>query len=157
MAAPFGLPIGDIGKRATELVDKAKAIAVAGVIATFFGLVGVFTLAASMAALLAMWLPWPGALAITAATFLAITAISLWIGALSTGTSAPAAPSDPAADQSMEQALSSLTDLPLEVARKMIAERPIAALAIFSGFGMLIARRPEVAIKLVERLVQRFT
>ena len=157
MAAPFGLPIGDIGKRATELVDKAKAIAIAGVIATFFGLVGVFTLAASMAALLAIWLPWPAALAITAATFLAITAISLWVGALSTGAPSTTPGAEAAQDQSMEQALASLTDLPLEAARKMIAERPIAALAIFSGFGMLIARRPEIAIKLVERLVQRFS
>ncbi len=54
-------------------------------------------------------------------------------------------------------AFGSLTDLPMEAARKIISERPIAALAVFSGFGVLIARRPEVAIRLVERLIERFT
>jgi hypothetical protein len=146
-----------IGQKAGAIVDRAKSIAIAGVIATFFGLVGVFTLAASMAFTLATWMVWPAALALTAVTFLAITAIALWIGTRP-GSSAAVAPAlDPEQEASVESAFSSLTDLPMEAARKIIAERPIAALAVFSGFGVLIARRPEIAIRLVERLIARFT
>jgi hypothetical protein len=159
MAGLFGSQMDQIGQKAGAIVDRAKSIAIAGVIATFFGLVGVFTLAASMAFTLATWMVWPAALALTSVTFLAITAIALWIGTRpSSGTSATATPAfDPEQEASVESAFSSLTDLPMEAARKIIAERPIAALAVFSGFGVLIARRPEIAIRLVERLIARFT
>jgi membrane protein implicated in regulation of membrane protease activity len=158
MAGLFGSQIDQIGQKAGAIVDRAKSIAIAGVIATFFGLVGVFTLAASMAFTLAMWMVWPAALAVTAVTFLAITAIALWIGTRPSGSSSVPAPVlNPEEEASVESAFSSLTDLPMEAARKIIAERPIAALAVFSGFGVLIARRPEIAIRLVERLIARFT
>jgi hypothetical protein len=163
MAGLFGSQMDQIGQKAGKIVDRAKSIAIAGVIATFFGLVGVFTLAASMAFTLRMWMVWPAALALTAVTFLSITAIALWIGtrpgnggASSSASSTPP-PADAEHDASIESAFSSLTDLPMEAARKIIAERPIAALAVFSGFGVLIARRPEIAIRLVERLIARFT
>lgn len=152
--------IGNLGQKADQFVDKAKNVAIAGVVATFFGLAGVLLLAAAIAATLAMWMVWPAALAITAVAFLAITSIALWMG-----TQAGAKPrehvdadGDGKADEgSIESALGAMTDLPMEVARKIISERPIAALAVFSGFGVLIARRPEVAIRLVERLIARFT
>ena len=156
--------IGNLGQKADQLVDKAKNVAIAGVIATFFGLAGVLTLAAAMAATLHLWLVWPAALAITAVAFLSITSIALWMG-----TQAGTKSSKDNNGQhehhhhggpdegSIESALGAMTDLPMEVARKIISERPIAALAVFSGFGVLIARRPEVAIRLVERLIARFT
>jgi len=155
--------IGNLGQKADQLVDKAKSVAIAGVIATFFGLAGVLVLAAAMASTLAMWVVWPAALAITAVAFLAITSIALWMatqaGAKSSrDTSRNENNHQTGADEgSIESALSAMTDLPMEVARKIISERPIAALAVFSGFGVLIARRPEVAIRLVERLIARFT
>ena len=155
--------IGNLGQKADQFVDKAKSVAIAGVIATFFGLAGVLLLAAAMAATLAMWVVWPAALAITAVAFLAITSIALWMGTQAgTKSSKEAAQSDHhhhngADEGSIESALGAMTDLPMEVARKIISERPIAALAVFSGFGVLIARRPEVAIRLVERLIARFT
>ncbi len=157
MAGLFGSQMDQIGQKAGAIVDRAKSIAIAGVIATFFGLVGVFTLAASIAFTLAMWMVWPAALALTAVTFLAITAIALWIGTRPSSTTGAAPVLDPEQEASVESAFSSLTDLPMEAARKIIAERPIAALAVFSGFGVLIARRPEIAIRLVERLIARFT
>jgi hypothetical protein len=157
MAGLFGSQMDQIGQKAGAIVDRAKSIAIAGVIATFFGLVGVFTLAASMAFTLRAWMAWPAALALTAVTFLAITAIALWIGTRPISPSAPAPASNPEEEANVESAFSSLTDLPMEAARKIIAERPIAALAVFSGFGVLIARRPEIAIRLVERLIARFT
>jgi Putative Actinobacterial Holin-X, holin superfamily III len=157
MAGLFGSQMDQIGQKAGAMVDRAKSIAIAGVIATFFGLVGVFTLAAAMAFTLAIWMVWPAALALTAVTFLAITAIALWIGTRPAATSGAAPVLDPEQEASVESAFSSLTDLPMEAARKIIAERPIAALAVFSGFGVLIARRPEIAIRLVERLIARFT
>ncbi len=151
-------PIGQIGAKAEQFVDKAKVIAIVGVIALFFGLAGSFLLAAAIVALLAIWMPWPAALAVTGVGFLAITAIALWVGTRSSSSKSPEPEAaNPEQDNMMESALSSLTDLPLEAARKIISERPIAALAVFSGFGVLIARRPEVAIRLVERLVSRFT
>jgi hypothetical protein len=147
--------MGQIGAKAEQIVDKAKLIAIAGVIALFFGLAGAFLMAGAFAALLAMWLPWPAALAITGVGFLSITAIALWVGTRSPKMSDEDSGAEH--DSMVDSALSSLTDLPLDAARKIISERPLAALAVFSGFGALIARRPEVAIRLVERLITRFT
>lgn len=152
----------DLGQKADEFVDRAKSVAVAGVIATFFGLAGVFLLAGSMATLLMLWMPVPGALAVTAVAFLSITSIALWMGTQPGRSSKEKEPVDRDGDgqpdhNSIESALGAMTDLPMEVARKIISERPIAALAVFSGFGVLIARRPEIAIRLVERLIARFT
>lgn len=153
----FGSQMGQIGQKAGAIVDRAKTLAIAGVIATFFGLVGCFTLAAAAAYLLATWMAWPAALALTAIAFLAVAAIALWIGTRPAGPASATPDLDPAQEASVESAFSSLTDLPMEAARKIISERPIAALAVFSGFGVLIARRPEIAIRLVERLIARFT
>src|ERR1700753_1840129 len=95
MAGLFGSQMDQIGQKAGAIVDRAKSIAIAGVIATFFGLVGVFTLAASMAFPLAMWMVWPAALALTAVTFLSITAIALWIGTRPTSGSSSSATAPP--------------------------------------------------------------
>lgn len=152
--------IGKIGQKADALVDRAKSVAIGGVIATFFGLAGVLLLAAAAAATLAIWLVWPAALAITAVGFLSIASIALWMGthAASKPKDAVDIDGDGKPDEgNIESALSAMTDLPMEVARKIIAERPIAALAVFSGFGALIARRPEIALRLVERLIARFS
>ncbi len=146
------MQLKDVG----SIVDRARLLAIAGVFAFFFGLAGVFVLAAAMAAMLNIWLIWPAALGITAGVFIGVAAISLWLGVKPSGDHA-SKPATPEEDKAVESAFGSLTDLPMEMARKIISERPIAALAIFSGFGVLIARRPELAIRLVERLIARFT
>jgi hypothetical protein len=138
-----------------QFVDKARVIAIASVFATFLGLAGMFTLAAACAVLLAEWMHWAGALAVTAVGFLALAAIALWVG-IKPSRALPDEEPEPA-DPTMESAFSALTDLPLEMARKIITERPIAALAVFSGFGVLIARRPDLAMKMVDKLINRFT
>lgn len=146
------MQLKDVG----TIVDKAKVLAIAGVFAFFFGIAGAFTLAAAMASALAMWLSWPAALGITAGTFIAIAGMALWLG-LKPSSHAKQQAVTPEEEKAVESAFGSLTDLPLDMARKIISERPIAALAMFSGFGVLIARRPEIAIRLVERLIARFT
>jgi hypothetical protein len=139
-----------------QIVDKAKVVAFAGLFALLMGLAGAFALAAALAALLAQWLVWPAALAVTAVACLALAAIGLWVGVRSPSSSHAKA-SVEGEDQAVESAMSQLSDLPMEMAKKIISERPIAALAVFSGFGVLIARRPEIAVRLVERLITRFT
>ncbi len=149
------MAVGDVG----HFVDKAKVVAVASLFAIVLGFAGAFALAAAMATLLSQWLVWPAALAITAVACMALAAIALWIG-VKPSAHAKLAASNKAIegeDQAVESAMSQLTDLPMEMAKKIITERPIAALAVFSGFGVLIARRPELAVRLVERLITRFT
>lgn len=133
-------------------MDRAKGVAIAAGAASLLALAGVFTLAAAGAATLAIWVPWPAALAITAVGFLAIAAIAMWIGVQ------PAHPSsnhDRDSEQASDAALAML-DLPLEAAKKIIQERPIAALVMVSGIGLLIARKPQVALKVFDKVLERF-
>jgi len=133
-------------------MDRAKGVAIAAGAASLLALAGTFMLAASLAATLAVWLPLPAALAITAVAFLAVAAIAMW-----TGVQPERVKSDETdADQISEAALA-LVDLPVDAARKIISERPIAAVVVVSGFGLLLARRPDVALKVVDKVLQRFT
>jgi hypothetical protein len=50
-----------------------------------------------------------------------------------------------------------LVDLPMEAAKRIIQERPIAAVVLVSGFGLLIARRPQIALKVVDKILERFS
>jgi hypothetical protein len=113
--------------------------------AVFLGVVGVLVLAAGLAAVCAIWMPWPAALIVTAVAFLAGAAILLWFSTLSP------APKAHARKETPEQGPDLLTGLPIEAARRMIMERPLAAVLLFSGFGAMLARSPESAIRLVER------
>ena len=133
-------------------MDRAKGVAIAAGAASLLALAGVFTLAAAGAATLAIWLPWPAALAITAVGFLAIAAIAMWVGVQ------PAHADrnhERDSDQASDAALA-LVDLPLEAAKRIIQERPIAALVMVSGIGLLIARKPQVALKVVDKILERF-
>jgi hypothetical protein len=140
---------GEVG----HILDKAKLLAFAGLFAVVMAAAGSLALAGAFAFLLAVWIPWPAALAVTAVACLSLAAIALWVGAHPGRSRRESSEHEVA----YEAALASITDVPLEVARKIITDRPIAALAVFSGFGVLIARRPELAMKLVEKLIARFT
>jgi len=97
-------------------------------------------------------MPWPAALAVTAVGFLAMAAIAMWVGVQ------PERMKDND-DQDGEQASAAalaLVDLPMEAAKKIITERPIAAIVLVSGFGLLIARRPQIALKVVDKILERF-
>ena len=49
-----------------------------------------------------------------------------------------------------------LRELPVDVGKRIVMEKPIAAIALISSVGLLIARKPEVAMKLFDRLVGSF-
>ena len=65
-------------------------------------------------------------------------------------------PDDDDGEQASQAALA-LVDLPMEAAKRIIVERPIAAIVLVSGFGLLIARRPQIAMKVVDKILERFS
>lgn len=133
-------------------MDRAKGVAIAAGAASLLALAGVLTLAASLAATLALWLPWPAALALTAITFFAVAAVAMWVGVQPERVKSD----DPDHDQASDAALA-LVDLPMEAAKRIIAERPVAAIVLASGLGLLIARRPQVAMRMVDKILERFS
>ncbi len=135
-----------------SILHRAKGVAVAAGAASLLALAGVFTLAAAGAATLAEWMPWPAALAVTAVGFLAMAAIAMWVGVQPERMKNT---DDDDGDQASAAAMA-LVDLPMEAAKKIITERPIAAIVLVSGFGLLIARRPQVALKVVDKILERF-
>jgi hypothetical protein len=132
-------------------MDRAKGVAIAAGAASLLALAGVFTLAASLAATLALWMPWPAALALTAIAFLATAAISMWIGV-----QPERIKNHEDEGEQASQAALALVDLPMEAAKRIITERPIAAVVLVSGFGLLLARRPQIALKVVDKILERF-
>lgn len=101
-----------------------------------------------------MWLPWPGALAVAGVGFLATAAISMWVGVQ------PAHADRNGEDNDAEQASAAalaLVDLPMEAAKRIITQRPIAAVVLVSGFGLLLARKPQIALKVVDKILERFS
>lgn len=133
-------------------MDRAKGVAIAAGAASLLAFAGVLTLAASLAATLALWLPWPAALALAAMIFFAVAAIAMWVGVQPERIRSD----DPDHDQASDAALA-LVDLPMEAAKRIISERPVAAIVLASGLGLLIARRPQVAMKMVDKILERFT
>lgn len=136
-------------------LDKIRGVAIAAGAASLLALAGVFTLAASLAALFALWMPWPAALALSAVTFLATAAIAMWLSVRPDKDKGEK--DDKGENSQMLDAASALVDMPLEVAKKLIAERPVAAVVLVGGLGLLIARRPQVALKVVDKILERFT
>jgi hypothetical protein len=132
-------------------MDRAKGVAIAAGAASLLALAGVFTHAASLAATLALWMPWPAALALTAIAFLATAAISMWIGV-----QPERIKNHEDEGEQASQAALALVDLPMEAAKRIITERPIAAVVLVSGFGLLLARRPQIALKVVDKILERF-
>jgi hypothetical protein len=134
--------------------DRAVDLAIAGVVGFILAIVGVSVLAVAAAWQLSLWMTWPAALAVTGVGVLAIAAISLWIGTAKKKKPEPVFEENPA-DDPVAMVLG-LMELPVEVLKKIVAEKPIASIALMSSLGLLIARRPEVALKLFDRLVGSF-
>lgn len=135
-----------------KIMDRAKGVAIAAGAASLLAFAGVLTLAASLAATLALWLPWPAALALTAVTFFAVAGIAMWVGV-----QPERVKSDDADHEQASDAALALVDLPMEAAKKIITERPVAAIVLASGLGLLIARRPQVAMRMVDKILERFS
>ena len=134
---------------------RAMDLAIAAVAGFALAIVGVAVLAVAAAWQLSLWMPWPGALAVTGVGVLAIAAISLWIG------TAKKKKPDPEPEEQMSDAdpvgmVLGLMELPVDVVKRIVMEKPIASIALISSIGLLIARKPEVAMKLFDRLVGSF-
>jgi hypothetical protein len=135
-----------------SILHRAKGVAVAAGAASLLALAGVFTLAAAGSATLALWIGWPAGLAVTAVGFFAIAAIAMWVGVQPDRMK----DDDDEDGEHASNAALALVDLPMEAAKKIIQERPIAAIVLVSGFGLLIARRPQIALKVVDKILERF-
>jgi hypothetical protein len=135
-----------------SILNRAKGVAVAAGAASLLALAGVFTLAAAGAATLAQWIGWPAGLAVTALVFFTVAAIAMWVGVKPDRMKG----NDDEDSEHASNAALALVDLPMEAAKKIIQERPIAAIVLVSGFGLLIARRPQIALKVVDKILERF-
>ncbi|MEQ1609236.1 MAG: hypothetical protein ABL956_09775 [Hyphomonadaceae bacterium] len=134
--------------------DRAKGVAVAAGAASLLAIGGVVTLAISAALTLERWMPAPAAYAVTAVGFLAVSAIAMWVGVQPKRAEEHHHPQPEEVDPT--QAMLAMLDLPVEVAKKIIQERPVAATVVVAGLGLLIARKPHIALKMVDRLMERF-
>jgi hypothetical protein len=132
--------------------DRAKGVAVAAGAATLLAIGGVVTLAISAALTLEMWMPAPAAYAVTAVGFLSIAAIAMWVGVQP---KKPEKKEEPQPEIDPTQAVLAMFDLPVEVAKQVIKERPVAATVVIAGLGILIARKPQVVLGMVDKLVER--
>ncbi len=138
-----------------KFFDRAKDVAIVAVVAGFLAIGGVLALTGAAAWQLSLYMTWPAALAVTGVAMLAIAAISLWIGVQSKSKKKPEPL--PEHDEADPTAMAmAMLDLPLEVTKKIFNERPIAALVVVSSLGLLIARKPQVALKIFDRVVQQF-
>jgi len=133
--------------------DRAKGVAVAAGAASLLAIGGVVTLAISAALTLEMWMPAPASYAVTAVGFLSVSAIAMWVG-VQPKRAEEHHPQPEETDPT--QAMLAMLDLPVEVAKKIIQERPVAATVVVAGIGLLIARKPHIALKMVDRLMERF-
>lgn len=135
-----------------KFFDRAKGYAITAVVATFLGIAGVFALTVAAAWSLATMMPWPAALAVVGVGLLAVAAIALWLGTQKKA--------EPEPDYSSEidpvSMVMGLMELPVEVTKKIISERPIASVVVLGSLGFLIAKRPEVAMKLFDKVVGTF-
>jgi hypothetical protein len=132
--------------------DRAKDLAIAAVVGVMLALAGLLALTAAAAWQLAMWMPWPAALAVVGVGLLAIAAIALWVGTAKKKPE-PQQPEDMLGDVDPVSLVLGLMELPVEVTKKIISEKPIASIVVLSSLGLLIARNPQVALKLFDRVV----
>lgn len=133
-----------------KLFDRAKDVAIVAVFASLLGIAGVLALTAAAAWQLSLWMPWPAALAVTGVGLLAIAAIALWIGTLK---KKPELHQPAMDDVDPVQMVLALMELPVEVTKKIVSEKPIASIVVLSSLGLLIARKPEVALRLFDKVV----
>jgi hypothetical protein len=136
--------------------DRAKDLAITAVIGFILAIVGVGVLAVAAAWQLSLWMTWPAAMAVTGVGILAIAAISLWIGTAKKKKVEPE-PEEMMADVDPVSMVLGLMELPVDVVKRIVMEKPIASIAVIGSLGLLIARKPEVALKLFDKLVGSFT
>lgn len=134
--------------------DRAKDLAIAAVVGVMLALAGLLALTAAAAWQLSQWMPWPAALALVGVGLLSISAIALWVG---TAKKKPEPqPEDALGDIDPVSMVLGLMELPVEVTKKIVSEKPIASIVVLSSLGLLIARNPQVALKLFDKVVGTF-
>jgi hypothetical protein len=126
---------------------SAKGRLVLIVAAGLLAVIGAVVMATGLVFTLRLWMPWFAALGVSALVLLGLAGAFAWIGLR------PDLGLDQEGRQIVEMASGMITDIPVEVARKLITDRPLAAVALASGFGALMARRPAAAAKLAETLL----
>ena len=136
-----------------RFVDRAKDFAIVAIVAAMLAFTAVLALTASAAWTLSQWIPWPAALAVVGVGLLAIAAIALWVGTLKKKPEQAEPDLGLGADVDPVGLVLGLMELPVEVTKKIVAEKPIASIAVIASVGLLIARRPEVALKLFDKVV----
>jgi len=136
--------------------DRAKDLAIAAVVGVMLALAGLAALTVAAAWQLAEWMAWPAALAVVGVGLLAIAAIALWIGTAKKKSKPEPQPENLMGDMDPVALVLGLMELPVEVTKKIISEKPIASIVVLSSLGLLIARRPEVAMKLFDKVVGTF-
>jgi len=134
-------------------IDRAKDIALFATAGVMLAFAGVLCLSAGAVWALSQWMPWPASLAVVGVALLAVAAISLWFGAHK---KKPDPLPDPLADVDPASMIMGLMDLPVEVTKKVFSERPVASVVVIAGLGLFIASKPEVALKVLDKVVATF-
>jgi uncharacterized membrane protein YbhN (UPF0104 family) len=135
-----------------KLFDRAKDVAIAAVIGVMLAFTGLLALTVGAAWQLAQWMAWPAALAVVGVGLLAIAAISLWVGTREKKKPEPQ-PDQFVGDIDPVSMVLGLMELPVEVTKKIISEKPVASIVVIASIGLLIARKPEVALKMFDKIV----
>lgn len=125
------------------MFDQAKGRIIALVLAALAGLAGTFALVVAIALWISMYLPPPAGWALAALVILAMAGGAIWY----------AVRPDKTIGEEGGDIAQGLLEVPIDAARQLIVDRPLAAVAMSSGFGVMLARRPDMAAKLVERVV----
>lgn len=134
-------------------IDRAKDIALFATVGVMLAFGGILCLSAGAAWALAQWMPWPASLAVVGVGLLAVAAISLWFG---TQKKKPEPLPDPLADIDPASMIMGLMDLPVEITKKVFSERPVASVMVIAGLGLFIARKPDVALKVLDKVMATF-
>lgn len=135
-----------------KIFDRAKDIAIVAVFAGLLALIAAAMLAVSAAWVLSQWMVWPAALAVTAVGMLAIAAIALVFG-MAEKKKKPEPEMDAMTDIDPVTMVLGLMEMPVEVTKKIISEKPVASIVVIASLGLLIARKPEVALRLFDKVV----
>ncbi len=136
--------------------DRAKDLAIAAIVGVMLAFAGLLALTAAVAWQLSQWMPWPGALAVVGVGLLAIAAISLLVGTAKKKPAEPQ-PQDLMGDVDPVAMVLGLMELPVEVTKKIVSEKPVASIVVIASLGLLIARNPQVALKLFDKVVGTLT
>lgn len=127
--------------------DEAKLRLFAGLCGALFGFAGVVALLTALVILLSQVIGVAAATAIAALFFLAIASGCIYLFLK------PAKSTQTEVDQLEGLTAQSLADLPFDVVRSVVEQRPMTSLALALVTGYALVRNPSGAIRSAERLL----